>query len=430
MRLEHFTCPEQGRDAITVASIIAYALFMCMCLFWALLGKVKGHYGQGVLMLLYAAVQLFLLAAPVALLYNTPTAPLPSAIALMMVLVCMLKLHSYLATNFAMEAEHVVATSDSDNGLGREPIRKAQGAMAKNAATTATNHSLDSKTVATSAPLAVPDELSPIVGNSRKARARRRKRRAALEQATAAKDSNSADQRPLAGPEFMQSADVMTVTDAATGQTHEIALSDAEQTEQPAAGGAADETAPDQLLPYSSASVDGSEITPHPRQESRQRRLKEARQWPANVTVGNFAYFLAAPTLVYEPSYPRTRRIRRRYITARLIEMLACSTLRDASVAAAPHRPLSVCSPCAVLPHGAVHAACFCGAGLQGLVAGSAEAFNPQHGAVAADVLHTVPLLLEHRGRAHHVRRPSVLPQVVQRHNAEALLGRLEPAGA
>jgi len=310
MRLEHFTCPEQLRDAVTVSSIIAYALFMCMCLFWALLGKVKGHYGQGVLMILYAAVQLLLLALPVALLYNTPTAPLPSAVALMVVLICMLKLHSYLATNFAMEAEHAVGTSDSEGGggLSRQPPRTAAPTDAAKA----------------EPPPIAQAQLVPIVGNSRKARARRRKRRAAQCSAPAGEGGPAPAASAAPTPAVPATdTDVMKVTDAATGKTHEIALPDAADECAPAAALA--QVAPDHLMPYSSASVDGSKITPHPRQETRQRKLQEARQWPANVTVGNFAYFLAAPTLVYEPSYPRSRRIRRRYITARLLEMLACS---------------------------------------------------------------------------------------------------------
>jgi len=32
--------------------------------------------------------------------------------------------------------------------------------------------------------------------------------------------------------------------------------------------------------------------------------------YPENVTLGNYFYFLCAPTLVYELNYPRTERIR------------------------------------------------------------------------------------------------------------------------
>ncbi len=373
MRLEHFTCPEQTRDAITVASIIAYALFMCMCLFWSLLGKVNGHYGQGVLMILYTVVQLLLLILPIVLLYNTPTAPLPSAIALMVVLVCMLKLHSYLATNFAMEAEHAVATSESDSAFVRKAPRVGRdhdtntdhrSASGVAAGSQGGPEQADSNSsLLRAAPPASPEPT----GNSRSARARRRRRKAAL--AGAAQGTGAPNQAAAAASAAAAAArEVMTVTDSATGQTQEIALSDAEDDAAVPADVPVD--APDHLLPYSSASVDGSEITPHPRQESRQRRLKEARRWPANVTVGKSAYFLAAPTLVYEPSYPRTRRIRRRYITARLLEMIACSECAPIASRTCPVEPtFSIRSRRSVLPHGAVHAACVCWPRVQGLMA-------------------------------------------------------------
>uniref|UniRef100_A0A7S3CW48 O-acyltransferase n=1 Tax=Palpitomonas bilix TaxID=652834 RepID=A0A7S3CW48_9EUKA len=46
--------------------------------------------------------------------------------------------------------------------------------------------------------------------------------------------------------------------------------------------------------------------------------------FPNSVTIGNFLYFLAAPTLVYETSYPRTQSIRWIYVLKKLGLMLAC----------------------------------------------------------------------------------------------------------
>lgn len=42
--------------------------------------------------------------------------------------------------------------------------------------------------------------------------------------------------------------------------------------------------------------------------------------YPANLTPGNFAYFLAAPTLCYQPVYPRIQRFRRTFFTKRCLE--------------------------------------------------------------------------------------------------------------
>jgi hypothetical protein len=337
MRLEDFTCPEQIRDAATVASIFVFALLMCCCLFGALFWKVTGVLGQRALLVSYGLVQLLLLSLPIALLYNTPTAPLPSAIALMAVVICALKLHSYLATNFAMEAEHSASlfdASDSDHPAGVS--RRSEGLLESDAnqpqQKLPTNHSpMHQPAVPTAvsasetASAGGPAAPMPIRGNSRSARARRRRRKAPA--GVHSVQEETPEPTPFAtalpcSPVASPNVGTMTITDAATGKTQEIELPGAGD---PSPTDPAAAPPPDHLFLYSAATVDGSDIAPHPRQESRQRRLQSARRWPANVTLGNFMYFLAAPTLVYEPSYPRTRRIRRRYITARLVEMAACS---------------------------------------------------------------------------------------------------------
>nr|KAJ3422993.1 hypothetical protein HK105_004952 [Polyrhizophydium stewartii] len=44
-------------------------------------------------------------------------------------------------------------------------------------------------------------------------------------------------------------------------------------------------------------------------------------QYPANLTLANFAYFAFAPTLCYQTSYPRTKRIRKVFLVKRVIEL-------------------------------------------------------------------------------------------------------------
>ncbi|KAK9811327.1 hypothetical protein WJX72_001878 [[Myrmecia] bisecta] len=44
--------------------------------------------------------------------------------------------------------------------------------------------------------------------------------------------------------------------------------------------------------------------------------------YPENITLGNLAYFAVAPTLVYQPAYPRSSRIRLRWIARRVLELL------------------------------------------------------------------------------------------------------------
>ena len=49
-----------------------------------------------------------------------------------------------------------------------------------------------------------------------------------------------------------------------------------------------------------------------------------AGAYPRNITVSNFAYFLVVPTLCYQPVYPRSDRIRKRWLLKRFFELLAC----------------------------------------------------------------------------------------------------------
>ena len=46
------------------------------------------------------------------------------------------------------------------------------------------------------------------------------------------------------------------------------------------------------------------------------------QQYPNNVRILDFLYFLCAPTLVYDLNYPRSRSIRKMYIVRRLLELV------------------------------------------------------------------------------------------------------------
>eukprot|EP00958_Prasinococcus_capsulatus_P020815 scaffold2754_cov388-Prasinococcus_capsulatus_cf.AAC.3 len=47
-------------------------------------------------------------------------------------------------------------------------------------------------------------------------------------------------------------------------------------------------------------------------------------QYPGNITLGNMAYFMLVPTLCYQPSYPRSKKIRKHWLLRRLAEFLIC----------------------------------------------------------------------------------------------------------
>ncbi|KAL2832871.1 MBOAT, membrane-bound O-acyltransferase family-domain-containing protein [Aspergillus cavernicola] len=49
--------------------------------------------------------------------------------------------------------------------------------------------------------------------------------------------------------------------------------------------------------------------------------------YPRNITIGNLTYFLLAPTLVYQPVYPRTPRIRWSFVGKRLFEFVCLAVV-------------------------------------------------------------------------------------------------------
>lgn len=68
-----------------------------------------------------------------------------------------------------------------------------------------------------------------------------------------------------------------------------------------------------------SSTSGGGYISGSPAQK---RRLIKA--FPHNITIKDYAYFLAAPSLVYEPRFPRTRRVRWWYVGRKLLEASLC----------------------------------------------------------------------------------------------------------
>ncbi|CRG90500.1 hypothetical protein PISL3812_07544 [Talaromyces islandicus] len=63
----------------------------------------------------------------------------------------------------------------------------------------------------------------------------------------------------------------------------------------------------------------------HPSAQSKIPEIYSACPYPQNITVGNLTYFWLAPTLVYQPVYPRTPRIRWGFVGKRLVEFVVLS---------------------------------------------------------------------------------------------------------
>lgn len=60
---------------------------------------------------------------------------------------------------------------------------------------------------------------------------------------------------------------------------------------------------------------------------SRRGRVSKS-SYPHNIRLGNFVYFMCAPTLVYEPRYPRSPRIRWLYVLKKLLELGAATAVQ------------------------------------------------------------------------------------------------------
>ncbi|CEL00855.1 Putative O-acyltransferase [Aspergillus calidoustus] len=55
--------------------------------------------------------------------------------------------------------------------------------------------------------------------------------------------------------------------------------------------------------------------------------LYKSCPYPRNITLGNLAYFLLAPTLVYQPVYPRTPRVRWSFVGKRMFEFVCLAVV-------------------------------------------------------------------------------------------------------
>jgi diacylglycerol O-acyltransferase-1 len=66
-------------------------------------------------------------------------------------------------------------------------------------------------------------------------------------------------------------------------------------------------------------------LHPSDKPEDKLPELYAACSYPRNISIGNLCYFWWAPTLVYQPVYPRTPRIRKLYVLKRLAELATLS---------------------------------------------------------------------------------------------------------
>jgi hypothetical protein len=279
----------------------------------------------------------------VVVLYATPTAPLPSALTLLAVIITMLKQHSYVMTNYAMYREHVARYGDALLGVG---AGTGSGVVAGGARPQAAGSkpATAAATAATAAPALSAAGL------------RRRKRKAA--KAAAAGGAGAAGDAGRSGdPDADDDNDDDTGVDGGDDASPVAAGTGAAQVGGAGNGGMRigfAPAAPTLGSPLAAAAaaagsashIDHAGTAPtgapssaagpaHPVAVgadiiggSQAHKRRAIRQWPENITLSDYAYFLAVPTLVYEPRYPRTKAVRWGYVARKCGEGAVCVAIQ------------------------------------------------------------------------------------------------------
>lgn len=290
VKAEDFTCPEMHRDAAWgaqaagLATLVSFSSFFLMkawkhrLITWTTVGW------------LYALSQAAMLFAACIFCYATPIGPIASAGVLLTVSVLMLKAHSYIATNYAMAQEQEARYGRHGHGHGTAPAPAPAPAAAAAAPAASEGSGL----------------AAPSASTLRKRRQRRGKRgsRAAGEHAGggAGEDDSAAE-----GGD-------------GEGEEEEAAASAASNGDAPAPASTSSLPPPPAAAGHGAAAASNTHII----SGSAAEKGRLIKAFPANVTLRDFCFFLAAPTLVYEPKYPRTTRIRWSYVLTKASQAAAC----------------------------------------------------------------------------------------------------------
>ncbi|KAF9175501.1 hypothetical protein BGX21_005514 [Mortierella sp. AD011] len=87
------------------------------------------------------------------------------------------------------------------------------------------------------------------------------------------------------------------------------------------------ETAPLQGSVPNAAAIDAGLLASEIDELKNDLRCQSGELWPANVTIANFVDYLIIPTLIYELQYPRTSRIRPKYVFEKVVATFGTFTL-------------------------------------------------------------------------------------------------------
>jgi hypothetical protein len=232
------------------------------------------------LVLVSAAAQLLIVGGCVAAVLHGPFSPLRSALCLISSLIAALKCHSYTMTNYAVGVEQDGA-EEGDDG---DNEARARGSPASSC----------------------PPSLSPVFAPT-----------AAGEATASGVETRAAAFLPKGPSDTHPAGGLRRRTGAAASPPPAAAR-------QRSSGAAQVVVAPSSSSSSSSSSAEEALLSTRP------ARPRLPRSWPQSLTLTDFVYFLAAPTLVYEPSFPRTKAVRWRYVGRKLLEAAVCLAVQYA----------------------------------------------------------------------------------------------------
>jgi MBOAT, membrane-bound O-acyltransferase family len=280
--LNDFTCPEMLRDLHYVVYLMAFMFACSTSVYWILKSFILGLLSWRACVIAYVFSQGLLITVPTSFLYLSDISPVPSMIVMLFASVFMLKMHSYIATNYAMFAERVVRYG---------PL---QARLNKNVAHTFLE-------LVFRAPAG---SLIPVTSTS---------------------SDEAAEPEPQEEKDEQDGAPSLVPSPSNTGglrkrksfSKKKIDTSSASSSSSPSS------SSPPGSHPHIGGRRGSTDII----SGTSVQKQNFIKLWPHNVTFPNFVHFLFIPCLVYEPKYPRTRSIRITYVLRKLFEFLLSNVL-------------------------------------------------------------------------------------------------------
>eukprot|EP01138_Halocafeteria_seosinensis_P001402 gb/GECG01001438.1/.p1 GENE.gb/GECG01001438.1/~~gb/GECG01001438.1/.p1 ORF type:complete len:450 (+),score=55.47 gb/GECG01001438.1/:1-1350(+) len=295
--LEPLVCEEFLLDAllagILIGSIVILAYVVHVFTRWFAHGKIRSR----TLLALYCTVQLVAFVGPLVVMYNTKIAPLATASSILVMAVLSLKSHSYVATNFALSTQMHRLEQERQQQIQRKQqqsrMHESKAETTSGAERTSSQNTQELTTTTTQCSTTHEECTTQVSTETRISPAMEDKGgewetpKKTTKPIVIPNTENSPDESPKRRPRRRKG------TQRATSNSKLQAESSYESSE---------------ITYFDSKEI--HEIPIDNTAEIGNFNARSVRDFPRNVTLGDFTYFLLAPTLVYEPYYPRSGSIR------------------------------------------------------------------------------------------------------------------------